>query len=91
MLFDEYECDINSYIMMCKVVMEVMLNYVEVKKIQVWLWLMINKVFYMGLSLMTTVMILVKVMVMMTMLVILMINKILHDLWMFEVISIYML
>jgi hypothetical protein len=60
---------------------------VEVKIIQVRLQLMMNKVFYLGLSLMMMMIRMMMKMVMMTIVVILMMNKISQELWMFEVIN----
>jgi len=62
-------------IMTLKVVAIGMLKYVEVKIIQVRLRLIMNKMFYLGMSVMMMVWTLVK---MMTMMVILMMNKISH-------------
>lgn len=68
-------------ITMLKVVVEAMLKYVEVNIIHVRLRLMMNKVFYLVLSLMMIVRMLVKMTVMMmTMVVIMMMNKISHKL-----------
>lgn len=66
-----------------------MLNYVEFKIIQVRLRLMMNKMFYLGEFNDDGQDVRVKMMVMMTMVVILKMNNISNELWMFEDISIY--